>query len=173
LIAGYERTYEKRYLQLLHTLSDEALTKFYRQKQWYLSDDGLEVNADYDDRYYTSALSQMLENLLRVTTLTDNLHYAAIVKETMKHSAAILETDPQNAAKLVHVYLRLKKGDVIIHARKEKLLLLQDKQVQINYPFVLSVVQESDEYLACKTTMCFASDKNITKLIEKINKAVE
>ena len=173
LISGYERTYEKRYLQLLQTLSDEALTKFYRQKQWYLSDDGLAVKADFDDRYYTSALSKMLENLLRVTTLTDNFHYAAVVKETMNHSAAILQTNPQNAPKLVHVYLRLKKGDIIIHARKEKLLLLQDKQTQINYPFVLSGVQESDEYLACKTTMCFASDKNITKLIEKINKAVE
>ena len=173
LIAGYERTYEEKYLQLLQTLSDEALTNFYRQKQWYLSDDGLKVKADFDDRHYTSALSQMLENLLRVTTLTDNLHYASIVKETMNHSGAILQTDPQNASKLVHVYLRLKKGDIIIHARKEKLLLFQDKQTQINYPFVLSSVQESDEYLACKTTMCFASDRNITKLIEKINKVIE
>jgi len=173
LISGYERTYEKKYLELLQTLSDEALTKFYRQKQWYLSNDGLKVNADFDDRYYTSSLSQMLENLLRVATLTDNLHYASIVRETMKHSAAILQTNPQNASKLVHVYLRLKNGDIIIHANKEKLLLLQNKQTQINYPFILSGVQESDAYLACKTTMCFAYDKNITKLIEKINKAIE
>jgi len=42
----------------------------------------------------------------------------------------------------------------------------------MRYPFVLSVMQESDEYLACKTTMCFANDKNITKLIEKINKVI-
>ena len=74
---------------------------------------------------------------------------------------------------MVETYLRLQKGDVIIHASKEKLLLARDSLENMQYPFILSKVQESDEYLACKTTMCFANDKNITKLIEKIQKAVK
>ena len=42
----------------------------------------------------------------------------------------------------------------------------------MQYPFILSVMQDSDEYLACKRTLCFANDKNITKLIEKIKKVI-
>jgi len=61
LIVGYGRTYNQKYLTLSQVLTDEVLRKFYREKQWYLSDDGIEVYADFDDRYYTSALSVMLD----------------------------------------------------------------------------------------------------------------
>jgi len=66
-----------------------------------------------------------------------------------------------------------KRGfEIIIHAKKNKLLLAQFKLNSMQYPFILSVIQDSDEYLACKSTMCFANDKNITKLIEKIKKVI-
>jgi len=173
LIVGYERTYNQKYLTLAQRLTDDALGKFYRNKRWYLSDDGLEAYADFDDRYYTSALSVMLENLVRMSTLTEVLNYKAIAKETITGSAGILDKNPAFAPKLVDVFLRLKKGDIIIHASKEKLLNVQREIDNIEYPYILSAVEESDEYLACKGTMCFAHDKNITKLIEKINKAVK
>ncbi len=173
LIVGYGRTYNKKYLTLSQALAEEALTKFYRNKHWYLSDDGIEALADFDDRYYTSALSQMFENLVRLSSLTESLKYNAIVKESIKNMGAILENNPVYAAKLVHTFLRLEKGDIIIHARKEKLRIAQGSLDKVKYPFILSKTQESDEYLACKTTMCFAHDKNITKLIEKIKKAVK
>ena len=173
LINGYARTYNEKYLTLTHTLAEEALSKFYKNKRWYLSDDGIEAFADFDDRYYTSALSVMLENLVRLSSLTEVLKYNAIVKETLKNMGAILETSPADAAKLVHTFLRLEKGDVIIHARQERLRIAQGSLDKVKYPFLLSKTQESDEYLACKTTMCFAHDKNISKLIDKIHKAVK
>jgi len=173
LIVGYGRTYHAPYLHLAQILTEEALKKFYKNRQWYFSDDGLDVKADFDDRYYTAALSVMLEDLLRVGALTEALKYSAIVQETLAHSAAILKHNPASAAKLVDAFLRLQKGDVLIHAKKQKLLIAQAQLDKVRYPFLLSKVQESDAYLACKTTMCFAHDKNITKLIEKINKAVQ
>ena len=173
LIVGYERTYNEKYLTLAQRFTEVALGKFYRDKRWYLSDDGLEAYADFDDRYYTSALSVMLENLVRMSTLTEVLNYKAIAKETITGSAGILDENPALAPKLAYVFLRLKKGDIIIHASKEKLLNVQWEIDHIAYPYILSGVEESDEYLACKGTMCFAHDKNITMLIEKINKAVK
>ena len=173
LIEGYERSYDEGYLKLAETLTKEAVEKFYRNKRWYLSDDGIEAYADFDDRYYTSALSVMLDDLVGMSSLTEALKYNAIVKETITNMGAVLESTPAFAPKLVHTFLRLSKGDIIIHAKREKLLLAQDKLDKVAYPFILSKVQESDEYLACKTTMCFAHDKNITKLIEKIEKAVK
>jgi len=173
LIAGYEREYEYTYLKFAQILTEEAVDKFYKHKRWYLSDDGIEAYADFDDRYYTSALSVMLENLVRMSSLTEELKYKGIVKETISHSGAILESNPAFAPKLVHTFLRLKKGDIIIHAKREKLLIAQRKLDKVAYPFTLSSIQESDEYLACKTTMCFAHDENVTKLIEKINKVAK
>ncbi len=172
LIVGYERTYNEKYLLLFEKLSKEAVSKFYRQKRWYLSDDSIEALADFDDRYYTSPLSQMLENLIQLSSLTETFTYRDIVQETLSNMGSVLESSPATAPKLVHTFLRMHKGDVIIHARKKKLLSAQHALDNVKYPFLLSVIQESDEYLACKTTMCFAHDTNITKLIEKIHKAV-
>ena len=173
LIEGYERSYDEGYLKLAETLTKEAVEKFYRNKRWYLSDDGIEAYADFDDRYYTSALSVMLDDLVRMATLEENLHYQAIVQETFTNMANVLEENPALAPKLVETFLRVEKGDIIIHAKPEALRIAQPVLDKVKYPFLLSAVEESDEYLACKTTMCFAHDKNITKLIEKINEAVK
>ena len=137
-----------------------------------MSDDTINAEADFDDRYYTSALSVMLDNLVRMATLTERLKYDAIVKETFSNLGGVLNSNPASASKLVYTFLRLEKGDIIIHASKEKLRSAQSKLDKVKYPFLLSAAEESDEYLACKTTMCFAHDKNITKLIEKINKVM-
>ncbi len=173
LIIGYGRTYDEQYLSEAKILTEQAIAKFYRNKRWYLSDDGISVYADFDDRYYTSALSLMLENILKIASLTENLEYINLVKKTIKAEGIQLEKAPADVAKLAHVFLRLERGDVIIHANKQKLDIAQSELDTIRYPFILSRTQESDEYLACKTTMCFAYDRNITKLIEKINKAVK
>ena len=173
LLAGHERTYEMNYLMLAETLTKEALSKFYRGQCWYLSDDGIKTYADFDDRHYTSALSVMLENLLKMATLREKVKYTIVVEETLSAMGKVLEMHPESASKLVHTFLRFKMGNVIVHAKKEKLQIAQNKLDDVKYPFLLSSVQESDEYLACKTTMCFAHDKNITKLIEKINKAIK
>ena len=172
LIAGYEETYNEKYLLEADILTRQVLEKFYKDKRWYLSDDGIEAYADFDDRYYTSALSVMLENLVRMATLKEELMYSAVVKETIANMGAILEKNPAYASKLVHTFLRLKLGDVIIHEDKDKLLIAKNALDSIKYPFILSGVQESESYLACKMTMCFAYDKNITKLIEKIEKVM-
>ncbi len=173
LISAYERTYSAQYLQLAETLTGEAIQKFYKQKQWFLSDDDINALADFDDRYYTSALSVMLSDMIRLTSLTANLKYHAIAKESMANLGGALEKNPLMSPSLLNVFLRLKKGDIIIHANKKKLLDVQEKIDDIKYPFVLSKAEEGNEYLACRDTMCFAHDNNISKLIEKINKAVQ
>lgn len=170
LIEGYERTYNKTYLALLHDLAKEAIEKFYKQRQWYLSDDGIGIVADFDDRYYTSALSVMLENLVRLSSLTEDLSYNEIVKETIENSGAVLKESPAKAPKLLHVFLRLKMGDVIIKSNMKNLRKSSKEIDAISYPFVLSKVEESDKYLACRVSSCFAYDTNITALVNYIEK---
>ena len=173
MIEGYERTYNKKYLIVLQALAKEAIAKFYKEKKWYLSDDGIEAEADFDDRYYTSALSVMLENLVRLSSLTEELSYHEIVNETIQNSGGVLEKSPAKAPKLLHTFLRLNMGDVIIKVTTEKLQKSSKEIEAMKYPFVLSKSEESEKYLACRVNSCFAYDTNITALIKHIEKAVK
>jgi len=173
IIEGYERTYSKTYLTLLQALAKEALDKFYRKKQWYLSDDGIQAEADFDDRYYTSALSVMLENLVRLASLTEELAYNEIVKETIQNNGAVLKTSPAKAPKLLHTFLRIKMGDIILKSNMKNLRKSSKEIEAMRYPFVLSKVEESDKYLACRVNSCFAYDRNITALINHIEKELK
>jgi len=173
MIEGYLRTYDKRYLTQLEALAKEAIRKFYKNRQWYLSDDGIQAEADFDDRYYTSALSVILEGLVRLASLTEELDYNEIVKETIKESGAVLEITPVKAPKLLHTFLRLKMGDVIIKSNAKKLQKSRKQIEALKYPFVLSKIEESDKYLACRVNSCFAYDTNVTKLLQKIEKIVQ
>ena len=172
MIEGYLRTYDKRYLTELEALAKEAISKFYKNRQWYLSDDGIKAEADFDDRYYTSALSIILKNLVRLASLTEELDYNEIVKETIKESGAVLENNPAKAPKLLHTFLRLKMGDVIVKSNVKKLQKSRKQIEGMKYPFVLSKPEESDKYLACRVNSCFTYDTNITALINKIKEAV-
>jgi uncharacterized protein YyaL (SSP411 family) len=173
LIEGYLQTYDKKYLHLLEVLAKESIEKFYRNKIWYLSDDGIEAEANFDDRYYTSELSVMLENLVRLSSLTENLEYNEIAEETIKNSGAILKESPEKVPKLVHTFLRLTMGDVILKAKHEKLQKSKKQIEAMAYPFVLSKPEESDKYLACRVNSCFAYDTNLIALIDKINEVVK
>ena len=172
LIEGYLRTYNKEYLTELRSLAKEALNKFYKNRRWYLSDDSIQALADFDDRYYTSALSVILEDFVRLASLTEELDYNEIVKETIKESGAVLQNSPAKAPKLVHVFLRLKMGDVIIKSKFQNLAQSKKQIETFKYPFVLSKIEESDKYLACRVNSCFAYDTNVTKLLQKIEETV-
>ena len=173
LIEGYEKTYNKYYLSLLKVLAKETKEKFYKENRWYLSDDGIDALADFDDKYYTAALSLVLEDFVRAASLTEALEYNVIVKQTLKAEGAILEKDPEGASKVLHAFLRLKKGDVIIKSKLGNLLASRNEIEEMKYPFILTKTEETEKYLACRVNSCFAYDKNITMLIEKINKMVK
>ena len=173
LIEGYLKTYNQVYLLELEKLAKETQNKFYKNGVWYLSDDGIDAFADFDDRYYTSALSMVLEDFVRVASLTEALDTNEVVKKTIRESGEVLERSPVKAPQLLHVLLRLEMGDVIIKSTLENLLESKKEIDQMKYPFVLSKVEKSDEYLACRVNSCFAYDNNITALIEKINKMVK
>ncbi len=173
LLEGYARTYDKSYLSTAKILTKEAISGFYREKRWVLSNDGIEAYADFDDKYYTAALSLMLEDMVRVASLSEDLALNSLVKKTLQSQGAVLEKNPQNASKLLHTFLRLKKGDVILKSTLPALLKEKEQIDRMRYPFVLSKVEESDTFLACRVNSCFAYDKNITMLIEKIEKMVK
>jgi len=172
LIEGYLKTYKYEYLKELKYLSRETKKKFYKNDIWYLSDDGIESVADFDDRYYTSALSVVLEDFVRIASLLEDLDLNEVVKKTLKDHASILHSKPSEASKLLHVLLRIKRGDVIIKSNLQNLQKGQGQIEMLIYPFVLTKVEDTTKYLACRINNCFSYDNNLSKLLKSIKTAV-
>jgi len=168
LINAYERSYKDLYLDRAKGLAKEARKRFYKEGVWYLSDDKVKVIADHDDRYYTAPLSVLYDDLLRLAALDEDIKFYAFVSQEIRSKGRVLHDDPASASRLVHDLLRLEHGDVVIHAAKEKLQNAQQKIDRIRYPFVLSKVQATNAYLACRINSCFAEAKEIEALITKI-----
>ena len=167
LIKAHEQTYNKQYLYLAKNLSDEAIKKFY-SKQWVLSDDGLNVNADMLDKYYTAAMNKMLMGLLKLANLSGERKYLDIVKQSIKNKSALLKKSPASYASLIQVLLREKKGYVTLKASQKKLEENEKRIAEINYPFVLKKAEPLKAYLACDMSQCFAIDKDLSKVIKVI-----
>jgi len=168
LIEGYARTYDPYFLHFATTLTREAVVKFYRKKVWYLSHDGIKVMADFDDRYYRSPLSVMLENLLRLGTLLEEHSFMMIAKETILSHRAILYRYPADVPKFVEIYLRFIKGTVVIHAKKEMLSHASEEINRASYPFFLGKVAKNKGYLACGMGCCFTQKSHLSELIQTI-----
>jgi hypothetical protein len=96
-----------------------------------------------------------------------------VVKETIENTGGVLKRTPAKAPKLLHTFLRLKLGDVIIKSKTKKLQKSRKEIEVMEYPFVLSKSEESDKYLACRISSCFAYDTNITALIKQIENTVK
>ncbi len=163
LLEAYERMYDERYLDRAKALAKAAAAKFYRNGRWYLSDDGIGAEADFDDRHYTAPLGVMLGVLVTLSELGGDPKWYDIAERSAAVQAPLSQTP-----KLVSLLLRLKRGDIIIHASKERLIEAQKQTARIGYPFVLSQPEESSEYLACKRNSCFAHAPSIEKLAAAI-----
>ncbi|MEA3419652.1 MAG: thioredoxin domain-containing protein [Campylobacterota bacterium] len=168
LIEAYQVTHKERYLHLAQSFAMKALSLFYCQGRWYLSSDGIGVIADTDDKYYTSPLSVMLSGLTSLAVLTEDLKLSEIVNKSLESYGAILANSPAEAPKFMTVFLRQEIGDIVIKSNSENLSKAEAKIVNIDYPFVLTKVQDSENYLACKLNSCFAESKALDELIKKI-----
>ncbi len=161
-VEAYERTYKKIYLDRAVKLASEALKRFYQRGVWYFDSEGI-ARADFDDRYYTSPLSVMLHSLLTLSEIGGKAQWYDLVQK----SVSVAEK-PSESPALVSLLMRLKRGDVLVHADKMRLLEAQLQIDHIRYPFILSQPEENSEYLACARTSCFVHVSSIEKLIAAI-----
>ncbi len=168
LITAYEFTYNKRDLHLAVELMDKSIKKFYKDGIWYLNEDGLHVKADLRDKYYTSALAKTLQNLFKLSSLKDNLYFKNIALKSFK--ALYIDNFADTPA--TDIALLMREFPVISLKHSKKMLNRYRKKIDmIEYPFIVTKVDNSGLFLACKSEACFAYSKNflhVKELIEKI-----
>jgi uncharacterized protein YyaL (SSP411 family) len=165
LISGYEVDYDEAKLDFAEYLLSAAKERFYKNGIWYLSDDSLKVKARTDDKYYTAALSKMIQNILQLASLKAAFRYEKEANKTIKYlQQELLEKQSETPA-LAKAYLMQSLGIITLKSSKKNLIQNRSMITQIKYPYMLTKSVEDDEFIACTLRQCFIADKSLEKVI--------
>ena len=172
LIAGYEVDYKEEKLDFAEYLLNRAKSKFYRDGIWYLSDDEMKIKAKLKDRYYTSPLSKMAQNILKMATLKESFRYEKLAITTLESINIELRFKQGDAPAAATAYLMQNLKVVSLKSKKENLLKNRDEISKIKYPYVLTKKSEDNDYLACTMRRCFSKEAKLEKVIGAIQENI-
>ena len=171
VLEAYAQTYGNKYLTLAEELATEAKQKFYKNGQWYLNQDLPPVTGRYFDKYYTTPLAQMFENLLTLAALTYDLQRFNEVKKMIADEKAKILRAFDDSPEAVRLLIRLAYGDIILKSAKTQLLNARAQIAKVRYPFLLTKPEKTKQYLLCDMQTCFFYDKNLTNVLAQIDTA--
>ncbi len=170
LLTAHQVTLEKKHLTLAAKLAHRTKELFYHDSLWYMSTQNPKVKADFDDKYYSSPLSILLNAFVTLGNIHDDLDLTKLSEDTLKRYASVLENKPEESASFVTLALRLKAGVITLKAKKEVLEKDAKKFLDIDYPFMLKKSHKYDEYMACKLGLCFATAKSFSDINTTLSK---
>jgi uncharacterized protein YyaL (SSP411 family) len=170
LIAGYEVDYDAQKLDFAEYLLMQAKHKFYKNGVWYLSNDTLHVKAGLNDKYYTSPLSKMLQNVIKLAALQASFRYEKLAKKSINTLKNQLIRKQADVPALAQAYLMQELGIVVLKSSQKNLIKNAKILQNIKYPYVLKEAKEYNDFLACTLRRCFVKEKDINNIIKTINK---
>ncbi len=169
LLTAYQSNFKTKYLSLATKLTYESISKFYDKGIWYLNDDDFKIRSQYNDKYYTTALARHFHNLLTIAHLNYDLKLLKKSKKYIYDERQKILNNLGKSPEAVMALIRIENEEIVLKSNK-KLLLDSHKQIdKIRYPFLLKKSEKSDIFLLCNESSCFFYDKNLTKVIEKID----
>ncbi len=170
LLSAYEVDYKKERLDFAVYLLEKAKQKFYKNGTWYLSDDDLHIKADMKDKYYTSPLGKMLQNIIKLASYKASFKYDSLAQESLKNLNEEIQKNQSDTPASARAFLMQNIGMVTIKSSQRNLQKNAQIIQGINYPFIITKVQDNDAFLACTMKSCFAIDNDILtikKIIER------
>ena len=168
LIEAYQATFEEKHLDLAKKLNAQSIQKFYKEKQWHLSDDNFKAIADLDDMPYRSAMAVSIENILLLAHLSDDYDAYDLAQNMLTLHARKINLESSETPYATKVALMLQNGVVIIKANKENLLTHQKEIDELYYPYVLRKAVKENDFSACTMQKCFSTDAKIDKILGDI-----
>ena len=170
LIAGYEVDLDEEKLAKAEYFLSRAKSKFYRDEIWYLSDDKLSIKADMQDKYYTSPLAKMTQNIIKLASLKASFRYEKMALKTLESQNSIIEKELSNVPASATSFLMQKEEVVTLKNSKKALKNNFLKIKSIRHPYLLIKEDKTDgKYLACTMRSCFAIEKEF----KTVKKAIE
>ncbi len=165
LLAGYEVDYDAKKLDFVAYLLEKAKEKFYKKGIWYLSDDGLKIQAGLLDKYYVSPLSKMMQNIIIFASLKGKLSYEKLFLESMKVLQSRFAEKKSEVPALARAYLMQKLQIMIIKSSSKNLMKNRELIESVNYPFVLRKKELYQDYLVCSLRRCYMKTSNLKKIL--------
>ena len=172
LIAGYEVDYEDKKLDFAEYLLNKAKSKFYKDGVWYLSDDEMKIKANLKDKYYTSPLSKMAQNIVKIASLKESFRYEKLAVSTLEGINVALRFKQSDAPAAAAAFLMQDLKVVTLKSKIENLKENRDKISQIKYPYVLTKKSKDDDYSACTMRRCFSKEAKLEKVIRQIQENI-
>ncbi|MEA2018601.1 MAG: DUF255 domain-containing protein, partial [Campylobacterota bacterium] len=172
LLYAYTINYDEKYLKLAKKLTKKSLKKFYKNKTWYLSDNILKSKANFNDRYYTSALGQMFENLITIANYNYDMELLYKTKKMIQNYKNQILSDISNHSSGIKSILRIEKGDIILKSNKNNLQQYKKNIQNIKYPFLYTKKENEKDFLACDESTCFGYSLEFNKIEKMINKHI-
>ena len=168
LIAAYEYSYDPTYLSSAHTLTQEAIARFYDGTQWYINEGTPRVKTRYLDKYYSTPLARMFNAMLSLASLEYDPKLYHQVRKMVSHEKENIMRAFDRSPEALRALIRLGRGDIVLKAKKALLVKNRGRIAKIRYPFLLTKVEKTEMFLLCDMQSCFYYDKNLTKVIDKI-----
>jgi len=169
LLKAYDYTLDKKYLELSTKLTKEAQEQFYKNSNWYMSNDAFQNVSSVYDSSYKSSLSNMIDNILKVSILNDDLDLYGVVKNSLESNSLTLDSRPSASPWLLRSLIGFEKGYINLKATKK---MLKNK-ILPEYPFLVRKVTNEETYLACKIDVCFAYSKDFNDIIDDIYEVIK
>jgi len=167
LIASYENGYDTAKLSLAEYLLSQAQQKFYQNSIWYMSE-AKQVRADLNDKYYTSALSKIVEDTIKLSALKESFHYEKLAQKSIKANEATLKRKLAKVPALAHDYLMLKKGVFVLKSNKDNLVNNMKTIKEVHYPYLMTLQEDYDDYLVCTLRKCFLKSADLNAVIQVV-----
>jgi uncharacterized protein len=169
LIAGYEVDFDSSKLDKAEFFLAKAKREFYVDGIWYLNRDEPKIKADMQDKYYTSPLAKMTQNIIKLASLKSSFSYEELAIKTLESMNAEIQKSQSNVPASARAFLMQQEG--IVTLKNSKKILQRDylKIKKINYPYVqLKMDKTNQNYLACTMRNCFAIDKKLENIEKSI-----
>jgi len=170
LTQAYQHSYNKQYIELASTLTKEAIEKFYRGGLWYLSDDEFQTTSSLHDSAYASPQSVMTRAMFKLSLLTDDRELYALAKRSISQHSRLMSEYPDAIAAAFDTFVGYKSDYKVLKSTKSNLLKNREQIDAIHNPYLLTkaIEIEGGEYLACTMNSCFATQKDLGVVLEKI-----
>jgi len=165
LLKAYNETLDKKYLNLAVKLNAKAMKDFYENDSFIMSVDDFKIQTPLHDSAYKSSISIMIDNLLRISILTNDLDIQHKVKLIIDNIKYKLSSSPSSMSYLLRSFISYEKGYILLKAKKGKI-----EGNFTNYPFFLRQTNDEKLYLACRINVCFAFSKDRKEIVELISK---
>ena len=168
LIVAYECDYNEEHLEFAYYLLREAKRKFYKNGIWYLNEEGEAVAADLNDKYYTSAESKMMQDIIKLAALKGSFKDEKLFLDSLKKRKRDLLKEGINAPAYIRAYLMDHEGIIVLKSSQKNLEKNRSVILQNDYPYLLTKAKPYSDYLACNLRQCFIKEQNITAVMQKV-----